>query len=186
MIHLLSDPRLDKAGVKRLHPTWRRIRRHTRRTVSFAPLNSEGPSLYLVSAVLPFSKRGRLRIPGLKSERMYNREKFTSLLPAASQSGSRTFSPATAVFKLTHAKPQTPGIFLLKEKQKCGAPAGDRKLRTRPGRNLMCFAVSLGMAPAAEARCKKPLTPIGVPHEFCFFRVARQPQQPVVQALKKI
>lgn len=41
-------------------------------------------------------------------------------------------------------------------------------------------------APTEEAPHKKPLASVRAFHEPCFSRVARQPQQPAVQALKKI
>jgi len=186
MILLLSDPPLDEAGAKRLHPTRRRIRRQTRRTLFFAPLNRDELSPIPVLAALPFSKRRRLRIPGLKSEPMYNRGKLSSFLFAASRSGMCTFSLATAVSGFPHAKPQTPSTFFLKEKPTCEAWAGNRELQIRSGRNSVSIAVSLGTASAAEAHRKKPLTPVRVPNEACSYRVARQPQQPVVQALKRI
>jgi hypothetical protein len=117
---------------------------------------------------------------------MYNRGKLSSLLPAAPQSGMCTFSPATAVFEFPHAKPQMHGAFFLKEKPTCEARAGNRELRIRCGRSPMSIAVSSGTLPAAEAHRKKPLTSVPDFHASCFFRVARQPQQPVVQALTKI
>jgi hypothetical protein len=178
MILLLSLPLLGQAGVKRLHPTLRRIRRHDQRSVSFAPLNNQVLCHYFAFTAPPFSIRRRLRNQGRKSEPMYNHGNLSSHPPAALQSGTCTFSLATSVFELPVAEPQSPGTFILKEKPTCEALAGNRELRTRSGRDSVFFCVSLDRAPVAEACRKKPLLVIRVFLEPCFFCVARQPQQP--------
>ena len=186
MILLLSVPRLGQAGVKRLHSTFRRIRLYELRSGYFASLNKKDFSIYFFFTALPFSRRRQLRIPGLKSKPMYNERKLIPQMPAAAQSGAHTFSLATAVSETPPAKPQSPGAFLLNEMPTPEAPAWNQELRTRFGRNSMGFARSLGTAPVAEVPRAKPLPTVLAPDEPCLICVARQPQQPVVQALKKI
>jgi len=84
------------------------------------------------------------------------------------------------------AEQQSRLIFFLKEKPAFEMPEERGALLTRFGLNSMWFTVTLGVAPLTEARRKKPPTLIRAFFEVCFFPVARQPQQPVVQALKKI
>ena len=186
MILLLSVSCLGQAGVKRLHSNSRRIRWHGLRSGYFASLHKKDFTIYFFFTALPFSKRRRLRIPGLKSEPMYNERKLIPQMPAAAQTGMHTFSLTTAVSETPPAKPQSPGAFSLKEMPTYEVPAENHELRTRFRRNSMCFAVSLVAASVAEAPGTKPLPSVLAPHEPCFIHVARQPQQPVVQALKKI
>ncbi len=186
MILLLSVSCLGQAGVKRLHSNFRRIRWHELRSGYFASLNKKDISIYFAFTALPFSKRGRPSIPGLKSKSMYNERKLIPLMPAAAQSGMHVFSLATAVPEIPSDKPQSRGAFFLKKMPTREVPAGNLGLRTRFGRNSMCFAASLVAAPVAEAPRTKPLPSVLAPHEPCFIYVALQPQQPVVQALKKI
>jgi hypothetical protein len=186
MILLLFVSTLGQAGVKRLHPTMRRIRRHKQCLRSFAPLNKIDFNLCFAFTALPFLKSRRLHNSGLKSKPMYNRGKLHSHLLAASQSGTCPFSLPQAVPQSVCSEPQSPGVIFLKEKQASEAPKVHRELSARSGRYSTCFIVTLGKAPIAQALGKKPLALVCVFDEPCFFRVARQPQQPVVQALKKI
>jgi len=186
MILLLSVSPVGQAGVKRLHLTLRRIRRYEPRSGSFALLNRQDLDLSSAFTALPFSKRRQLRNPGLKNKPMYNRGKFHSRLLAASRNGTCTSSLATAVSEFPHVKPQSPGTFFLKEIPVSETPQGHAELFTCFGRNSICFTVSSSPAPAAEALGKRPIAIVCAFPEPCFSRVARQPQQPVVQALKKI
>jgi hypothetical protein len=186
MILLLSVSPLGQAGVNRLHPTLRRIRRHKQRLGSFAPLNKQVISLCFAFIALPFSERRRLRNPGLKSEPMYNWGKLTSHLLAAAQSGGCAFSSATAVSQVRRAETQSPRASFLNDKPTYEKRLGNREWRTRSGRNSICFIVSLGTGPVPEALDRRPIALIYAFHETCFSRVARQPQQPVVEALETI
>jgi hypothetical protein len=186
MILLLSVSPFGQAGAKRLHPTLRRIRQHELRSGSFASLNKKDFNLYLVFTAPPFSKRRRLRTPGLKSEPMYNREKFNPRRLLASQRGSCTFSVAQSFPQSLCPELQSREAVFLSGKQASEKPEGHRELFTRSRRNSMYFTVSLGTAPDTEAFDKRPIALVCPLHKPCFSRVAPQPQQPVVQALKKI
>jgi hypothetical protein len=184
MIHLPFVSPMGQAGVKRLHPTRRRIRLHKQRSGLCTLLNKT--DLTFDFTAIPFSKCRRLHIPGLKIQRMYNRGKLHLHLLAASQSGTCTFSVAQAFPQSFCSESPTPRAHFPKEKQADEASPRNRALQTRTKRNSLHFAVSLGTAPVTPALRKKLLTLASVFHEPCFSRVARQPQQPVVQALKKI
>jgi hypothetical protein len=186
MILLLSKPPLDEAGVKRLHPTWRRIRRHELRSGAFARINREEPSLCFASTALPFLQCRRRHKTGLKAKPMYNRGKLNAHMFAAPQRDARTFSIAQLVPQSLCAEQQSRLTFFLKEEPALEMPEERDELLTCSGRNSICFTVPWGAAPITEARRQKPPTLIRAFFEPCFFHVARQPQQPVVQALKKI
>jgi len=186
MILLLSVSPLGQTGMKRLHPTWRRIRRHELRSGCFASLNKRDFDLYLVFTAPPFSKRRRLRNPGLKTEPMYPRGEFISHQLAAAQKRKGSLSVATAVSEFPNVEPQSPRTFVLKEKPTSQAPAGFREWRTPSGRNSVYFTAILDAEPVAEAFDKRPIALVCALNEPCFSGVARQPQQPVVQALKAI
>lgn len=186
MIFLLSKPPLDEAGVKRLHPTWRRIRRYELRPGAFARINRQDLGLCFASIALSVLQCSRRHKTGLKSKPMYNRGKLNSNLFAAPQRDACTFSVAQLVPQSLCAELQSRLISFLKEEPALEMPEERDALLTRSGRNSMWFTVTLGVAPLTEARRKKPPTLIRAFFEPCSFPVARQPQQPAVQALKKI
>ena len=169
-----------------MHPTLRRIRQHELRSGSFTRLNKRDFSLYLVFTASPFLKRRRLRNPGLKSEPLYNFGKLNLRLLAAPQRDTFIFSEDKAVPQLGCPEQPSSAAFFLKEQPAIERPERHGELLTRSGPNSVCFRVTIGKAPVTEARRKKPLTLVPVFFEPCFFRVARQPQQPVVEALEKI
>jgi len=86
---------------------------------------------------------------------------------------------------LSGAESQLPRVTFLKEKPATKTPEAHRELSIASGRNSIYFTVLLGHAPVTEAFHKRPVALRAV-HESGFSRVALQPQQPVVQALKKI
>ena len=169
-----------------MHPTLRRIRQRKLRSGSFARLNEKDFSLYLVFTAPPFLKRRRLRNPGLKFEPLHNLGKLNLHLLAAPQRDTCIFSEDKAVPQLGCPEQPSSAAFFLKEEPAVERPERHGELLTRSGPNSVCFRVTLGKAPVTEARRKKSLTLVPVFFEPCFFRVARQPQQPVVEALKKI
>lgn len=146
---LLSVSPLGQAGVKRLHPNLRRIRRHEVCSGAFASLNRNDYDPYSVFLSPAFLKRRQLRNPGLPSEPMHLREKFNSHRLAASRGGMCAVSTAVSFTEAPKAGPLCATTF---EK-----------------------VIDHGPAPHFFA----------VP-ELCFSHVARQPQEPVVQAHKKV
>src|ERR1039458_1053437 len=117
MILLLFDPRLDEAGVKRLQPTWRRIRRHEQRSGAFASIDKQNRSLGFASTALPLLKSRRLHNTGLKSKRMDNRGKLNSHLRVAPQRDKYVFSEAKAVPQMLSRKQRSRVAFFLKRSE---------------------------------------------------------------------
>jgi hypothetical protein len=186
MILLLSLSPLGQAGAKRLHPTLRRIRQHELRSGAFASLNKNDFNLYLVFTAPPFSKRRRLRTSCLKSKPMDHRGNFNSQQLAAARKGKCAVSTATAVYEFPNAEPQSPCSFVFKERSTSEAPARNREWWIHCERNSIYFTGTLGTEPIPEVFDERPIEPVFALHEPRFSRVARQPREPVLQALKKI
>ncbi len=186
MILLLFVSPMGQAGVKRLHPTLRRIRRHEQRSGPFAAINRRDFNLCFAFTALPFLNSRQLHNTGLTSKPMNTREKFNSHLHASQETDTCIFSEAQAGPQLFCAEQTSRAAIFLKEMQPSEVPEVHREWSTRPVRYTMCFTTTLGKAPIAQALRKRPFTIVCVFNEPCFIRVARQPQQPVVQALKKI
>jgi hypothetical protein len=143
MILLLSVSLLGQAGVKRLHPTLRRIRRHEQRSGLFALINRQDLSFCFAFTVLPF-----LTSPGLTSKQMSTR----GILNPRPRATTRSVRCALRV-------------------RHCFS----RNSRRNTG--------SWKPSPVAK---NKPLVSVRASHAPWSSRVRYQPQQPVVQALKKI
>jgi hypothetical protein len=186
MILLLSVSPLGQAGVKRLHPRFGRIRRQKTRSGSFAPLNKQDLSLSIAFTAFPHLKSGQPRLTGLKFKPMYNRGKLHPNLLAASQGGTCTFSVETKFPQSLCPELQSRCVVFVKDKQTSEMPEGDRVPWARSGRSFGFSAVSLRTVPAAVFLRKRLLAKIRTLNDPCFSLVARQPQQPVVQAPKKI
>lgn len=168
-----------------MHPTIRRIRRHEQRSGFFAPRDRRDLRPFLFSIALPFSKSRRLLTPGLKSKPMYNKGKLDPRPLAASQSYIPFFLAATAYPHALCTGLQSPAAIFLREKPAFETPEVRRELLTRSGRSSTNFTLPLGNVRVTEALYQRPQAH-RAPHEPCFSRFARQPQQPVVQALRKI
>ena len=178
---------MGQAGVKRLHPTLRRIRRHEQRSGPFAPIDNRRYFNHCFAFVaLPFLNRRQLHNTGLTIEPMNNWGKLNPHLHASPETVTCIFWEAQASPRLFCAKRPSHMAIFLKEKQPSAAPEVRGGLSSRSGRYTTCFTATSGKAPIIQALRKRPFTIVCVFNEPCFIRVARQPQQPVVQALKKI
>ena len=165
MIHLLSVPRLGQAGVKRLHPTLSRIRLRKYCLGSCALLNRSEFTLCLVFTAPHFSKSRQLHNRGLKLKPMHHRGK-RHLYPLIADQRVK------CAFSAPESAPQS--------------LSPDRRLfRDISERNTERVAVSTSAALAAEFLQKTLVSTLAL-HELCFSRVARQLQQPAVEALTKV
>ena len=165
MIHLLSVPRLGQAGVKRLHPTLSRIRLRKYCLGSCALLDRSEFILCLVFTAPPSTTSRRLRNRGLKLKPMHPR-------------GKRHLHPLIAAQRVKCA-------FSAAESAPQSFSPDQRLFRDISERNTERFEVSISGALAPEFLEKTLVSTRALP-EPCLSRVARQLQQPAVEALTKV
>ena len=176
MILLRTVPPLGQAGVKRLHPTWRRIRRHKQRREPLALLNKQDFSLSFDFTALPFLKSRRLHDPGLSFKPMFAWGICNPHLIATERSGTCAFPVATATSQSLHLEPQLPVGFLTRKKLHREMLATARKSWNRSGCSSRFLAVPLSSPTVPNTLCGKSLAHVRALHAPSFFHVARQPQ----------